>query len=48
VLVFIQRPISAVFLGIAALLIGAQLDMRWRRTRGSSPAILVSDAVAED
>jgi len=47
-LVFVQRPISAAFLGVAALLIAAQLYVRWRRTRGNSPTVLAPEAVAED
>ncbi len=32
-MVFVQRPISAAFLGVAALLVAAQLYVHWRRRR---------------
>ncbi len=46
--VFVQRPISAAFLAVTVLLIGAQLYVRWRRHRQVTPAMLAPEPVAND
>jgi len=48
VAVFVQRPISAVFLGLTALLVAAQVYVWWRKTRARTAAGKSEDLVPEE
>ena len=44
---FVERPISAVFLALCVLLVGAQLYVRWRGPRVKEPPVALPQAVGE-
>ena len=46
--VFVQRPISAAFLSVAALLIAGQLYVRFRRKRASTLRIAAPEQAMDD